>query len=462
MKKLLLTALAALTLGTATMAQKIDNSKDRRFLPANEASNPFNKKSLNKGGEAISDWYSFMDMIDKSNVGSTLTGFVNFMTHDSLNKFVEDDGVVRYGGWQSVGQILDPKDDLIELTATPQNKLSVYNSYKCDSIAFQYLYVRNVDSISDGMGGKTNVVDTVFIAYFAGSQIRKLQFTSSGDKLGLVDWNYAKRLPANMVKMDTILLGVGANGLIDTTRASNNNGGFENSWFSKIAQFPAPAGMKINANPNGSTVANLVGFTYTFKSGIPAVVGTDTAVMVYQKDPSTAPAGMRRTNYFGCRFSQNSGSIGWENKNFWNTSLFALKNTSYVDDGNPNSWKGYVSGNAFTADLFLESWFHITVDTSGGKPGVGFNEVENVKINNVYPNPATSVVNVNFELASAGDVTIKIYDLLGHEVSLLSYPKTSKGRYEIPVNTSNLNTGVYVISINAGNNTKTQKFTVTK
>lgn len=460
MKKVLLTALAALTFGSAAMAQKIDNSQDLRFRSISEASKPFNKKSLNKTKGFVSDWYSIMDMIEKSNVGTSLTGFVNFLTHDSLNKFVEDDGAVRYGGWQSVGQVIDPKDDLILNTEKPNNQLSRFNSYKCDSIAFQYLYVRNVDSISDGMGGKTNVVDTLFIAYFAAAQIDKLQFTSSGEKLAMVDWDYATRLPKNYVTMQTILLPNGANGDVDTTRALNNDGGFENSWTSKIAQFPAPAGMVINANPNGSTTANLVGFSYTFKSGIPAVIGNDTAVMVYQKDPISAPSGMRRTNYFGCRFTQNSGSIGWENKNFWNTSLFALKNTSYVDDGQPNSWKGYVSGNAFTSDLFLESWFHLTSDTSGVKPGVGFNEESNMKISRIFPNPAKSNVTVGMELFSTSDVKVSIVNIMGQEVSALSFPNTAKGVIEIPVSLNNVAPGVYVINITAGNNTSSQKLVI--
>ncbi len=457
MKKVLLMALAALTLGTAAMAQKIDNSKDKRHQAMGEVSNPFTTKTLGKAGTQISAWYDFMALIDQSNVGSSLSNYVQFMTHDSLNKFVEDDGTIRYGGWQSVGQIFDPKDDLIQLTTTPENQMSRFNSYKCDSIAFQYLYVRNADSIADGLGGKTNVVDTLFVAYFAESQIRKLQFQSTGDKLGLVDWNYAKRLPANFVKMDTFLLRSGANEFCDTTRVSNSNGGFENGWFSKIAQFPAPAGMKVTANPNGSTTANLVGFTYTFKSGVPAVIGTDTAVMVYQKDPATAPAGMRRSNYFGCSFKQNSGSLGWDNKVTYNTSLIAPKNTSYVDDGQPNSWKGYVSGNAYTQDNFIESFFHLTLT---GNILAGENETDNITINSLFPNPTTGLVKATFETKTSSEVSVNVYNLIGQNVKTLEFGKTAAGTYELPINLSSLNPGVYVISITAGNSTSTQKLVI--
>jgi hypothetical protein len=379
------------------------------------------------------------------------------MTHDSLNKFVEDDGTIRYGGWQSVGQIFDPKDDLIQLTTTPENQMSRFNSYKCDTVAFQYLYVRNVDSIADGLGGKTNVVDTLFIAYFAGAQIRRLSFTSTQDRLGMVNWNYANRLPANFVKMDTFLLASGANGFCDTTRVSNNNGGFENGWFSKIAQFPAPAGMAITAAANGSTINNLVGFTYTFKSGIPAVIGTDTAVMVYQKNPLTAPADMRRTNYFGCSFKQNSGAIGWDNKTFYNTSLIAPKNTSYVDDGQPNSWKGYVSGNAYTQDNFIESFFHLTLT---GSILASVNESDNISISSIFPNPSTGLVKATFETKTSADVKVEVYNLIGQNVKTMNFGKTAAGIYELPLNLSGLNAGVYLISITAGNSTSTQKLVI--
>ncbi|OYU94936.1 MAG: hypothetical protein CFE21_14760 [Bacteroidetes bacterium B1(2017)] len=457
MKKVLLTALAALSIGTAAMAQKIDNSKDRRFQSVGEASNPFKTKSLHKAGQAVSDWYSIMDMIDQSNVGSSLTPFVNFMVHDSLNKFIESDGTVRYGGWQSVGQVIDPKDDLINLTTSPQNQLSRFNSYKCDSIAFQYLYVRNVDSISDGMGGKAKVVDTLFVAFFSGAQIKKLSFTSSGDKLALVDWDYTKRLPANYVSIQTILLNRGDNGIFDTTVCNNSNGGFENGWITKIGQIPAPAGMAITANSNGSTTNNLVGMSYTFKSGVPTIVGTDTAVMVYQKDPITTPAGMRRTNYFGCRFQQNSGTTGWANQSFFNTSLFALKNTSYKDDGNPNSWKGYVSGNAFTNDLFLESWFHLSTT---GSILAGVNETDNVSITSVYPNPSKGFVKANFETKTSSDVKVEIVNLIGQTVKTINFGKTAAGTYELPMDLTSLNPGVYMISITAGNSTHTQKLVI--
>ncbi len=454
MKKLILTALAALTIGTAAFAQKIDNSKDPRYNSAGDVTNPYQKKDLNKAGEIVSDWYSVFGMVEKSPIGANLTTFVNFLVWDSLGKYIEDDGTIRYGGWQSTGHVMDPHDDAIQLTDLPGNQLSRFNSYKLDTIAFRYLYVRNVDSIPDGFGGKNNVVDTLFIAYFKGNQISKRQLTSNGDKLALVDWNKNTRLPQGYFKMDTFLLASAVNGICDTTRVNNSNGGFENSWGIKLTQFPAPAGVQITASSNGSTSDNLVAFTYTFKSGIKTVIGTDTAVMIYAKDPSTIPAGMRRTNYFGCRFAQNSGTSNWDNPKFFNTSLFALKKESYAPV--TGGWNGYVSGNAFTSELFLESYFHLT---SFGI-GVGVEEAENVKITSIFPNPAKNLAGVAFTVKAASKVKVAIFNMVGQEVKSSDFGSVASGSYELPIDISSLKAGIYLVSVTAGNTTHTQKLVV--
>jgi len=464
MKKVLLTALAALSIGSAAMAQKIDGSGEFQYHAEGVKINPFRtNKPMKKGGEPVSAWFDIIDMMEQSTAGGGLKRYVDFLTHDSLNKFVEDDGTIRYGSTISVGHIFDPKDDLIQNTQNPENQLSRFNSYKLDSVAFSYLYVRNVDSVGDGMGGKMPVVDTLFVAYWRGAQIGNRAF-QDGTRYSLPNaqtnhWNFATRMPAGYIDMDTFLLSSGANGMFDTTRVSNNNSGFENGWFSKVSSIKAPEGISVTANANGTNFNILTGFTFTFKSGVPAVIGTDTAVFCYQLNPANAPAGMRRSNYFGYGLYLNEGAIGWENTKFNNTPLLGSKTSSYAT---VNGWNGYIAGQAFTNERFVTSYFHITVDTSNGKPGVGLNDMETVKINSVFPNPATAKVNVNMNLINAADVTVSLTNLMGQEVSTLTFPNTPAGAFELPMNTSNVNAGVYMINIKAGNYTASQKLVITK
>jgi hypothetical protein len=464
MKKVLLTAFAALTFGSAAMAQKINNSGEFKYHAEGVSVNPFkSEKTSKKGGEPVSAWYDIIALMEKSTAGGGLRRYVDFLTHDSLNKFVDDDGSVRYGSTVSVGHVFDPKDDLIQNSDNPENQLSRFNSYKLDSVAFSYLYVRNVNTVSDGMGGSVPVVDTLIVAYWRGTQIRQAAF-QDGTRYATPNsqgahWNYATRMPINYFAADTFLLSSGANGIFDTTRVSNNDGGFENGWFSKVSAIKAPEGISVNANASGTNVNTLTSFTFTFKSGVPAVIGTDTAVFCYQQNPATAPAGMRRSNYFGYGLYLNEGAIGWENTKFHNTPLMTLKSFAYAVN---NGWNGYVAGQAFTNERFVASYFHITVDTSNGKPGVGLNDMENVKINSVYPNPATSTVNVNLALTQSADVTVSLTNLMGQEVTSLSFPNTQAGAFELPINTSNVKAGVYMINIKTGNYTASQKLVITE
>lgn len=457
MKKLLLTALAALSIGTAAMAQKIDNSRETRHKAEGAMENPFKNRTFNKGGEPVSAWFSTVEMIEQSNVGSALQGYVDFLVHDSLNKFVEDDGTIRYGGSTSIGHIFDPKDDLIQLTENPNNQLSRFNSYFLDSIAFRYLYVRNVDRIPDGMGGDMPVVDTVFLTYWRGNQITRAAFTDGTRYARPTNgWNFATRIPAGYFDIDTILISSGANGIFDTTRANNNNG-FENSWTSKAASFKAPNGIQINAN--GSSQDILVGFAFTFKSGIPAVVGQDTAVFIYQLDPTTAPAGMRRNNYFGYGLFLNEGAIGWENTTYHNTAQMAVKGSSYAP---VNGWNGYIAGQAFTSERFAETYFHITVDTSNGKPGVGLTENNAVNILSVYPNPANNNATVAFEVVKGGNVEVNLVNLLGQTVKSFEYGKVTNGKYELKMDLNNVNAGVYMVNVKVAGSETTQKLVITQ
>jgi hypothetical protein len=139
--------------------------------------------------------------------------------------------------------------------------------------------------------------------------------------------------------------------------------------------------------------------------------------------------------------------------------LLGSKTSSYAT---VNGWNGYIAGQAFTNERFVTSYFHITVDTSNGKPGVGLNDMETVKINSVFPNPATAKVNVNMNLVNAADVTVSLTNLMGQEVSTLTFPNTPAGAFELPMNTSNVNAGVYMINIKAGNYTASQKLVITK
>jgi uncharacterized delta-60 repeat protein len=66
-----------------------------------------------------------------------------------------------------------------------------------------------------------------------------------------------------------------------------------------------------------------------------------------------------------------------------------------------------------------------------------------------YPNPFNPSTVISYQLPSAGQVTIKVYDFLGREVALLVNEFKAAGRYEAAFDGSNLASGVYLYSIQA-------------
>ena len=66
-----------------------------------------------------------------------------------------------------------------------------------------------------------------------------------------------------------------------------------------------------------------------------------------------------------------------------------------------------------------------------------------------YPNPFNPSTKINFSLAADSKVVLKIYDLLGQEVTTLVDGELIAGNHELTFNGIGLNSGVYFYRINA-------------
>ena len=69
---------------------------------------------------------------------------------------------------------------------------------------------------------------------------------------------------------------------------------------------------------------------------------------------------------------------------------------------------------------------------------------------NVYPNPANASTNVNFNLVSEGIVKIEVVNMLGQVVSTQVSKTLAPGEQNIELNTSNIQTGAYLVNIISG------------
>lgn len=78
------------------------------------------------------------------------------------------------------------------------------------------------------------------------------------------------------------------------------------------------------------------------------------------------------------------------------------------------------------------------------------------KLFKVYPNPANGIVNISALKTTQGEATLNLYDLNGRK--LMS--KTVKSSVENTINVSDFSSGVYILKINTGRHTQTEKLIV--
>jgi len=83
-----------------------------------------------------------------------------------------------------------------------------------------------------------------------------------------------------------------------------------------------------------------------------------------------------------------------------------------------------------------------------------------------YPNPFNPSTTIRYEIPERSFVTIKIYDVLGNEISTLVNEEQPAGTYEVEFNTSSgirdLVSGIYFYQLNAGSYIETKKMLLLK
>ena len=79
-----------------------------------------------------------------------------------------------------------------------------------------------------------------------------------------------------------------------------------------------------------------------------------------------------------------------------------------------------------------------------------------------YPNPFNPSTVINFSLPVSGNITLKVYDQLGREVSTLSEGFKAAGVYEAKLDGSNLSSGVYFYKLAASGFEMTKKMLLVK
>ncbi len=79
-----------------------------------------------------------------------------------------------------------------------------------------------------------------------------------------------------------------------------------------------------------------------------------------------------------------------------------------------------------------------------------------------YPNPFNPATTINYQLPQNGYVTLKIYDILGSEVSTLVNEPKNQGRYSVNFDASRLASGVYIYRLQVNDYVSSKKMLLLK
>jgi hypothetical protein len=135
----------------------------------------------------------------------------------------------------------------------------------------------------------------------------------------------------------------------------------------------------------------------------------------------------------------------------------------YYDKGWHNLYIKFEDG--IKSDAYGTSLFKITItqpQTVTGVRTTGQNIPSGFKLEQNYPNPFNPSTRITYQIPNAGHVSLKVYDMLGREVSTLVNNEQNAGYHEVMFNGSRLSSGIYFCRMQAGNNMLTKKMVLMK
>ena len=154
-------------------------------------------------------------------------------------------------------------------------------------------------------------------------------------------------------------------------------------------------------------------------------------------------------NYFNGVGKNTAISTSTENNSNYATAL----TLSYTDD-------------AYAQDMLMSKSYGYSIRCIKDSVTVGVkseNDIStNYSLSQNYPNPFNGSTLIKYSIKASGNVSIKVYDTLGREISTLINEYKNIGNYSINFNSSNLSSGTYFYTIKTGDFSQTKKMTYLK
>jgi len=442
MKKVLLIA-CSLIISSSMFAQTLIKENSPRYKDLGDWKETSTKQNIRR--DASNGWYLPVNWASAASPNSSnFQSFVSLVFPDSTvwqfgNASSTDPTVVRRGVLDnSWGAIFDPTDQNIQFDANQLDYYTQHQSYTWDSLYMRFGYVRQVDSIDRGSGNEL-IVDTLIIRYYS--------FNSAGIEGG----NLAGGSTYSRVRSYNTTLGYApSNYDADTILLTNADSTTRTASGWRTTTMVMPVNRAVPAASN-VLLNRLVGFTTHFKPEKPYAVGDTLLDLTDQQNIQI----YNKNNYFvnSIFIDQNPQSDQVPSVDHFNNALRVTRASRY---GAPaGQWVGYVPGNAFYQNNYLNCGFHISTQnlSAKGLAAVG------AEVGSVYPNPAKEgSVAIPVTLKESADVIVAVTDINGKVV----YNTTQhiSGTENVVVNIDNFATGIYNVNLNINGVSVTKKLMV--
>lgn len=195
-------------------------------------------------------------------------------------------------------------------------------------------------------------------------------------------------------------------------------------------------------NVDSMDVGGIVKFNPDFVTEVPSnlFISLDDRVRSFSYGENTLWVGIDRINKFNATTSEYLGNLdipGSAAELFFNNKFW-----SYNESNNS-----------------LNIYNLITV---GVEANNNLSNPEGFTLAQNYPNPFNPSTKISYQLPVAGNVTLKIYNLMGEEVAILINEEKAIGNYEVQFEASELTSGVYFYRLQAGDFIQTRKMILLK
>jgi hypothetical protein len=109
---------------------------------------------------------------------------------------------------------------------------------------------------------------------------------------------------------------------------------------------------------------------------------------------------------------------------------------------------------------------YVLYNLGGGTVGIQSDETEEIptsfSLEQNFPNPFNPTTTIQFSLPQSGDVSLKIYNLLGEEIKTLADEYREAGKHSVQFNANSLASGIYFYRLQAGSFIETKKMILIK